>query len=59
MNGVPGALQNRDPACAAAQVNSRRLVAVSTILTCIFTNEFTNAPRCHGNMPNFFPSLHG
>lgn len=23
MNGVPGALQNRDPACRARQVNSR------------------------------------
>ena len=42
MNGVPGALQNRDPACRARQVNSRYLLAVSTILTCIFTNGFTN-----------------
>ena len=42
MNGVPGALQNRDPACRAQQVNSRHFFAVSTILTCIFTNGFTN-----------------
>ena len=55
MNGVPGALQNRDPACRARQVNSRYLLAVSTILT----RFFTNAPRCHGSMPNVFPSLHG
>ena len=79
MNGVPGALQNRDPACRARQVNSRHiaryaatrlhgacglprtavnsryLLAVSTILT----RFFTNAPRCHGSMPNVFPSLHG
>lgn len=25
MNGVPGALQNRDPACRARQVNSRHI----------------------------------
>ena len=66
MNGVPGALQNRDPACRARQVNSRHIArcaatrlhgacgrtrsagqlppffAISTILTCIFTNGFTN-----------------
>lgn len=42
MNGVPGALQNRDPACRARQVNSRHFFAISTILTCIFTNGFTN-----------------
>ena len=28
MNGVPGALQNRDPACRARQVNSTILPAV-------------------------------
>lgn len=42
MNGVPVALQNRDPACRARQVNSRQFSSVSTILTCIFTNGFTN-----------------
>ena len=42
MNGVPGALQNRGPACCARQVNSRHLLAVSTILTRFFTNGFTN-----------------
>ena len=57
MNGVPGALQNRDPACAAAQVNSRHFFAVSTILTCFFTNGFTNALRCNGSIPNVFPFL--
>ncbi len=50
MNGVPGALQNRDPACAAAQVNSRRLVAVITISMRIFTNGFTNETFISANI---------
>jgi len=39
MNGVPGALQNRDPACRARQVNSRCLFGKHLISSQIFSKD--------------------
>ena len=36
MNGAPAALQSRDPACAAAQVKSRRIVEAEYHLQRLF-----------------------
>ena len=44
MNGVPAALQNRDPACAAAQVNSRHLHHFLQIPQSLWLRDFSYVP---------------
>ena len=51
MNGVPGALQNRDPACRARQVNSRHIARCAATRL----HGACGLPRTAGQLPPYCP----